>query len=43
VTLFLWIVIIFVLVVCLAVLVSPPSPDAPRGLPQNKGRYYKDE
>jgi hypothetical protein len=39
VSLFLWIVIIFVLVVGLAVLVSPPSPDAPRSLPQNRDRY----
>ena len=42
VQLLLWIVIVFVLVVVLAVLVSPPSPDAPRGMPQNRGRY-KDE
>jgi hypothetical protein len=35
----LWIGIVFVLVVVLAVLVSPPSPDAPRGMPQNKDRY----
>jgi hypothetical protein len=40
--LFLWIVIVFLFVVGLAVLVSPPSPDAPRGLPQNKGRYRDD-
>jgi hypothetical protein len=40
--LLLWIGIVFLFVVCLAVLVSPPSPDAPRGLPQNKNRYRGD-
>lgn len=37
--LLLWILIIFLFVVGLAVLVSPPSPEAPRGLPQNRDRY----
>ena len=40
--LFLWIVIVFLFVVCLAVLVSPPSADAPRSLPQNRDRYRGD-
>ena len=42
VTLFLWILVIFLGVVGLTVVVSPPSPDAPRGLPRAYSRRYDD-